>query len=151
MLNKPSPLCLVPLPPLSLLILQGKTSPPPEVSSHRPHLLSSEKVLDDMVMMVEDVLTDEQNRTKVVRLIGAWGESEDLTYLPVFCQTHLEECDDLSKRPTVPVELGILNLLEKCLQVFPRQLLKDRILPHPSNSIIRIIININHTFFCFLY
>ncbi|KAL4575758.1 hypothetical protein LXL04_011843 [Taraxacum kok-saghyz] len=51
---------------------------------------ASEKVLEDMVAMAQDVRTDEQNRTKAVQLIRAWGESEELMYLPVFRQTHLE-------------------------------------------------------------
>ncbi|XP_071738162.1 TOM1-like protein 2 [Rutidosis leptorrhynchoides] len=51
--------------------------------------VASEKVLDDMVEMINDVRTDDRNRMKAVRLIRAWGESDELMYLPVFRQTHL--------------------------------------------------------------
>ncbi|KAL7583312.1 TOM1-like protein 2 [Lactuca sativa] len=70
---------------LSLDLLETCTSNCDKVFSE----VASEKVLDDMVTMVQDVRTDERNRTKAVRLIRAWGESEDLMYLPVFRQTHL--------------------------------------------------------------
>ncbi|PWA82290.1 ENTH/VHS, Target of Myb protein 1 [Artemisia annua] len=51
--------------------------------------VASEKVLEEMVVMVRDVKTDERNRRKAVGMIRAWGESEELMYLPVFRQTYL--------------------------------------------------------------
>ncbi|KAI3506866.1 hypothetical protein L1887_21458 [Cichorium endivia] len=70
---------------LSLDLLETCTSNCDKVFSE----VASEKVLDDMVAMIQDVRTDERNRTKAVQLIRAWGESEELMYLPVFRQTHL--------------------------------------------------------------
>nr|XP_043635727.1 TOM1-like protein 2 [Erigeron canadensis] len=51
--------------------------------------IASEKVLDDMVEMILDQGCDDRNRTKAVRLIRGWGESDELMYLPVFRQTYL--------------------------------------------------------------
>ncbi|KAL8224961.1 hypothetical protein R6Q57_017518 [Mikania cordata] len=70
---------------LSLDLLEACTSNCDKVFSE----VASEKVLDDMVSMIQDGRTDERNRMKAVRLIRAWGESEELMYLPVFRQTHM--------------------------------------------------------------
>ncbi|KAK4366087.1 hypothetical protein RND71_013967 [Anisodus tanguticus] len=51
--------------------------------------VASEKVLDDMVKMIDDPKTDSGNRVKAMELITSWGESEDLSYLPVFRQTYM--------------------------------------------------------------
>lgn len=51
--------------------------------------VASEKVLDDMMKMIDDLKTDQENRVKAIQLIRAWGESEDLMYLPVFQQTYM--------------------------------------------------------------
>ncbi|KAL3517704.1 hypothetical protein ACH5RR_020293 [Cinchona calisaya] len=51
--------------------------------------VASEKVLDDMMKVIHDPKTDYDNRVKAMQLIRAWGESEDLMYLPVFHQTYL--------------------------------------------------------------
>lgn len=51
--------------------------------------VASEKVVDEMVVLIKDVRSNERNRDKAVRLIRAWGESEELMYLPVFRQTYL--------------------------------------------------------------
>ncbi|XP_076943424.1 TOM1-like protein 2 [Bidens hawaiensis] len=70
---------------LSLDLLETCTSNCDKVFSE----VASEKVLDDMVAMVRDEKTNERNRTKAVRLIRAWGESDELAYLPVFRQTYV--------------------------------------------------------------
>ncbi|KAI7730459.1 hypothetical protein M8C21_000929 [Ambrosia artemisiifolia] len=70
---------------LSLDLLEMLTSNCDKVFSE----VASEKVLDDMVAMVKDVGTDDGNRRKAVRMIRAWGESDELMYLPVFRQTHM--------------------------------------------------------------
>ncbi|KAK9049750.1 hypothetical protein SSX86_031281, partial [Deinandra increscens subsp. villosa] len=70
---------------LSLDLLETCTSNCDKVFSE----VASEKVLDDMVAMIQDVRTDQRNRSKAVQLIRAWGESEELMYLPVFRQTHM--------------------------------------------------------------
>lgn len=50
--------------------------------------IASEKVLDEMVKMIDNPGTDHGNRLRALELIRAWGESEDLAYLPVFRQTY---------------------------------------------------------------
>ncbi|KAF5738945.1 TOM1-like protein 1-like isoform X1 [Tripterygium wilfordii] len=51
--------------------------------------VASEKVLDEMVRMVDNPQTDPENRDRALQLIRAWGESEDLAYMPVFQQTYM--------------------------------------------------------------
>eukprot|EP00262_Sarcandra_glabra_P011110 TRINITY_DN26826_c0_g1_i1.p1 TRINITY_DN26826_c0_g1~~TRINITY_DN26826_c0_g1_i1.p1 ORF type:complete len:376 (-),score=87.15 TRINITY_DN26826_c0_g1_i1:77-1204(-) len=52
--------------------------------------MSSEKVLDEMVRMIDNPQTHYSNRQRALQLIQAWGESSDeLGYLPVFHQTYL--------------------------------------------------------------
>ncbi|KAH0635147.1 hypothetical protein KY285_036603 [Solanum tuberosum] len=70
---------------LSLDLLETCTSNCEKVFSE----VASEKVLDDMVKMIDDPKTDSGNRIKAMELITAWGESEDLSYLPVFRQTYM--------------------------------------------------------------
>lgn len=70
---------------LSLDLLETCTSNCEKVFSE----VASEKVLDDMVKMIGDPKTDSGNRIKAMELITAWGESEDLSYLPVFRQTYM--------------------------------------------------------------
>ncbi|MEI4855989.1 hypothetical protein, partial [Klebsiella pneumoniae] len=48
----------------------------------------SEKVLEDMVRVIEDQKTEHGIRQRVMEMIRAWGENEDLMYLPVFRQTY---------------------------------------------------------------
>lgn len=51
--------------------------------------VASERVLDEMVKMIDDPHTIAGNRNKILQLIQAWGESgEDLRYLPVFEETY---------------------------------------------------------------
>ncbi|KAL6338210.1 hypothetical protein AAG906_015178 [Vitis piasezkii] len=51
--------------------------------------VASEKLLDDMVRMIDNPQTDHTNKERALQLIQAWGESEDLAYLPVFRQTYM--------------------------------------------------------------
>ncbi|KAF8401881.1 hypothetical protein HHK36_012831 [Tetracentron sinense] len=60
--------------------------------------VASEKVLDEMVRMIDNPQTDHSNRQRASQLIQAWGESEDLGYLPVFHQTYMS----LKRRGTAP-------------------------------------------------
>lgn len=51
--------------------------------------VASEKVLDEMVKMVDDRSTSTANRDKSLKMIEAWGEStEELRYLPIFEETY---------------------------------------------------------------
>ena len=51
--------------------------------------VASEKVLDDMVRMIDNPQTVYANRRRAMQLIEAWGKSDDLGYLPVFRQTYM--------------------------------------------------------------
>ncbi|GAU11659.1 hypothetical protein TSUD_334720 [Trifolium subterraneum] len=51
--------------------------------------IASEKLLDDMVRLIENNQADQENRRRAFQLIRAWGESEDIAYLPVFSQTYM--------------------------------------------------------------
>ncbi|XAR58644.1 hypothetical protein NMG60_11014120 [Bertholletia excelsa] len=70
---------------LSLDLLEACTSNCDKVFSE----VSSEKVLDEMVRLIDDPRVDLENRRKALQLIRAWGQSEDLKYLPVFHQTYM--------------------------------------------------------------
>ncbi|KAK9140551.1 hypothetical protein Scep_010232 [Stephania cephalantha] len=50
--------------------------------------IASEKVLDEMVRMIDGPETEQNVRERALQLIRAWGELEDLAYLPVFAQTY---------------------------------------------------------------
>lgn len=54
--------------------------------------VASERVLDEMVRMIDNPPTDQGNRDKALQLIAAWGQSESLEYLPVFRQTYMVGC-----------------------------------------------------------
>ncbi|XP_022769869.1 TOM1-like protein 2 [Durio zibethinus] len=65
--------------------------------------VASEKVLEEIVKMIENRQTDHENRERALQLIRAWGQSEDLAYLPVFHQTYMS----LKGRSThIPVDDG---------------------------------------------
>ncbi|XP_022758414.1 TOM1-like protein 2 isoform X2 [Durio zibethinus] len=70
---------------LSLDLLEACTMNCEKVASE----VASEKVLEDMVKMVENPHTDHGNRERALQLIRAWGQSDDLAYLPVFHQTYM--------------------------------------------------------------
>ncbi|KAL6214540.1 hypothetical protein ACLB2K_013972 [Fragaria x ananassa] len=61
----------------------------------------SEKVLEEMVRMIENLQTDNENRRRAMQLIRAWGESQDLAYLPVFRQTYMT-LRERGARPVAP-------------------------------------------------
>ncbi|KAF3792932.1 TOM1-like protein 2 [Nymphaea thermarum] len=51
--------------------------------------VASERILDEMVKMIDDPQTIVNNRNKALTLIEQWGEStEELRYLPVFEETY---------------------------------------------------------------
>lgn len=78
--------------------------------------VASEKVLDEMVRMIESPQADQENRRRALQLIRAWGESEDLTYLPVFRQTY-KSLKDRSVPP--PVEDATAHTLESYVHQEP--------------------------------
>ncbi|XP_031483484.1 TOM1-like protein 2 [Nymphaea colorata] len=51
--------------------------------------IASEKILDEMVRVIDNPLTHFGTRQRALQLIQAWGESSDLGYLPVFQQTYM--------------------------------------------------------------
>lgn len=73
---------------LSLDLLETCTSNCEKMFSE----VASEKVLDDMLRLIDDPKAEQGNKVKAMQLIRAWGESEDLMYLPVFHQTYLVSC-----------------------------------------------------------
>ncbi|KAK6940659.1 VHS domain, partial [Dillenia turbinata] len=60
--------------------------------------IASEKVLEEMVRLIENQVTDSGIKERSLQLIRAWGESQDLDYLPVFRQTYM----NLKNRNTLP-------------------------------------------------
>lgn len=51
--------------------------------------VAAERVLDEMVKLIDDPQTVVNNRNKALTLIEAWGESSDeLRYLPVYEETY---------------------------------------------------------------
>ncbi|CAD6204625.1 unnamed protein product [Miscanthus lutarioriparius] len=51
--------------------------------------IAAERVLDEMVKLIDDPQTIVNNRNKALMLIEAWGESgDDLRYLPVYEETY---------------------------------------------------------------
>lgn len=70
---------------LTLDLMEACTSNCEKVCS----AVASEKVLEDMVKLIEDSRTDHGNRVRAMQLIRSWGESKDLEYLPVFHQTYM--------------------------------------------------------------
>ncbi|KAL4369024.1 hypothetical protein GQ457_05G003350 [Hibiscus cannabinus] len=82
---------------LSLDLLEACTVNCEKVASE----VASEKVLEEMVKMIENPQTHQRNRNRALQLIRAWGQSEDLAYLPVFHQTYMS----LKERSTpLPVD-----------------------------------------------
>lgn len=51
--------------------------------------IASEKVLDEIIRLIDNPQAHHQTRSRAFQLIRAWGESEDLAYLPVFRQTYM--------------------------------------------------------------
>ncbi|KAK3193538.1 hypothetical protein Dsin_024848 [Dipteronia sinensis] len=80
--------------------------------------VASEKVLDEMVRLIQNPQTDQGNTTRALQLIRAWGESEDLTYLPVFRQTYMSLKD---RRVHLPVEDGNMPTSQYTLESYVHQ------------------------------
>ncbi|KQJ81548.1 hypothetical protein BRADI_5g01350v3 [Brachypodium distachyon] len=54
--------------------------------------IAAERVLDEMVRLIDDPQTVVNNRNKALMLIEAWGESgEELRYLPVYEETYKDD------------------------------------------------------------
>ncbi|KAK8346879.1 hypothetical protein V6Z11_A07G248100 [Gossypium hirsutum] len=70
---------------LSLDLLEACTVNCEKVASE----VASEKVLEEMVKIIQNPQTYHQNREKAFDLIRGWGQSDDLAYLPVFHQTYM--------------------------------------------------------------
>lgn len=87
---------------LSLDLLEACTMNCEKVFSE----VASEKVLDEMLRMIDNPQTDHENRQRAMQLLRAWGESEDLAYLPVFHQTYM-------------VSLLFIYRYRNCLCFFP--------------------------------
>ena len=51
--------------------------------------VASERVLDEMVLLVKNGEAGSENRSRAFQLVRAWGQSQDLAYLPVFKQTYM--------------------------------------------------------------
>ncbi|GMI69291.1 hypothetical protein HRI_000598400 [Hibiscus trionum] len=82
---------------LSLDLLEACTVNCEKVASE----VASEKVLEDMVKMIENPQTHPGNRNRALQLIRAWGQSEDLAYLPVFHQTYMSLKERSAPLPVV--------------------------------------------------
>ncbi|XP_074316644.1 TOM1-like protein 2 [Silene latifolia] len=51
--------------------------------------IAAEKVVEEMVVsVIDNPKADREAKVRVLELVRAWGESEDLNYLPVFRQTY---------------------------------------------------------------
>lgn len=51
--------------------------------------IASEKVVEDMVVkLIENPQADRESQVRAMELIRAWGESDELSYLPIFRQTY---------------------------------------------------------------
>ncbi|XP_031251575.1 TOM1-like protein 2 [Pistacia vera] len=99
---------------LSLDLLEACTMNCEKVFSE----VASEKVLDEMVRMIQNPETDQGNRNRALQLIRAWGESEDVAYLPVFRQTYMS----LKERSVPPpVEDGNMPPMQYSLESYVHQ------------------------------
>ncbi|XP_057965622.1 TOM1-like protein 2 [Malania oleifera] len=93
--------------------------------------VASEKVLEEMVKMIDNPQADSGNRRRAWELIRAWGESEDLAYLPVFRQTYMM----LKERGSpVPVEDGNSPVMQHSLESFVHQQPMSSHIPIPGRD-----------------
>ncbi|AAF80218.1 Contains similarity to an ADP-ribosylation factor binding protein GGA1 from Homo sapiens gb/AF190862 and contains a VHS PF/00790 domain. EST gb/BE037588 comes from this gene [Arabidopsis thaliana] len=86
--------------------------------------VASEKVLDEMVWLIKNGEADSENRKRAFQLIRAWGQSQDLTYLPVFHQTYmsLEGENGLHARGeenSMPGQSSLESLMQRPVPVPP--------------------------------
>ncbi|MBA0802651.1 hypothetical protein Gohar_012930, partial [Gossypium harknessii] len=104
---------------LSLDLLEACTTNCEKVASE----VASEKVLEEMMKMIENPNTDHGNRGRALQLIRAWGQSQDLAYLPVFHQTY--ELSLKERSTHVPVGNGksgpLQYSLESCMRLPPSE------------------------------
>lgn len=70
---------------LCLELLETLTSNCEKVFSE----VASEKVLEEMVKVIEDPKTDDEVGRRGFEMVRAWGQNDDLMYLPVFHQTYM--------------------------------------------------------------
>lgn len=70
---------------LCLELLETLTSNCEKVFSE----VASEKVLEEMVRVIEDPKADEEVARRGFEMVRAWGQNDDLMYLPVFHQTYM--------------------------------------------------------------
>ncbi|GMH02339.1 hypothetical protein Nepgr_004178 [Nepenthes gracilis] len=80
--------------------------------------IASEKVLEEMVKVIENPQGERESRVRAMEMIRAWGESEDLKYLPVFRQTY----ENLQQRGMPSEEQdGTLPLIQDSLESYTGQ------------------------------
>ncbi|KAH0905751.1 hypothetical protein HID58_037578 [Brassica napus] len=53
-----------------------------------------ERILDEMALLVKNSEAESENRRRAFQFIRAWGQSQNLNYLPVFQQTYMASGDD---------------------------------------------------------
>ncbi|KAL8146976.1 hypothetical protein AgCh_004626 [Apium graveolens] len=70
---------------LCLELLETLTSNCEKVFSE----VASEKLLEEMVKVIEDSKTDDEVVRRGFEMVRAWGQNDDLMYLPVFHQTYM--------------------------------------------------------------
>lgn len=78
--------------------------------------IASEKLVEEMVVrLIENPQADKECQVRAIELIRAWGETEDLHYLPVFWQTY-----ENLKRRGMPseVEDGTLPPMQYSLESY---------------------------------
>lgn len=77
--------------------------------------VASERVVDEMVKLIDDPETLVENRNKALMLIEAWGDSsDDLRYLPVY-----EETYKVSPLPFTFIVLFFLHIHSSLLTIRP--------------------------------
>ena len=55
-----------------------------------------ERILDEMALLVKNSEAESENRRRAFQFIRAWGQSQNLNYLPVFQQTYMVIINSLS-------------------------------------------------------
>ncbi|GFP85424.1 target of myb protein 1 [Phtheirospermum japonicum] len=93
--------------------------------------VASEKVVEDMAKLIEDPKTEHGVRVRAMQLIRAWGESDDLHYLPAFRQTYMQ----LKCRKTPAQEDNLPSIqLESYLDQEPLSLSPPERYPIPNTG-----------------
>ncbi|KAF8083177.1 hypothetical protein N665_0790s0038 [Sinapis alba] len=83
--------------------------------------VASERVLDEMALLVKNGEADSENRSRAFQLVRAWGQSQDLAYLPVFQQTYmsLEGDNGLNADNAVEGQSSLGSLMQRPVPVPP--------------------------------